>query len=290
MVRNLNKNLLLIGLGPILQNFIDKRIFSKIDIISNQSYIGKNANVTSYLNYQEIDFRNVDLVIVGVRYERLNAFSKNLLNLILFELTKPDCRAQIIVLSSVAVYGDSLEVCDENYLRLGQTEYASGKIELENSIIRTFDSSRFNILRISNIYGVFAQNDVVNSILTSLLTDREVKLPTEDNFRDFIYLKDFLEILDSLVINPTNFPSILNVGTGVSVSIYQLCSILTTLIDKDFETTFLKKVIKSQHINSFIDVKLLKLFYSKPLSTLDASLGAYVPEYQKFLFSPERVH
>lgn len=289
MVRNLNKHVLFIGLGPIIQSYIRKRIYAKIDVISDQTYSGKIEKITSYSNYHEIDLRKIDLVVVGVRYERLNTIAKEFLDLILDELAKSDKCAQIIVLSSVSVYGDSDEFCTENHLRLGKTKYASGKIELENSITRVFDSERFNILRIANIYGSFGQNDVVNNLLTSMVTARELRLPSKDNFRDFIYVDDFFEILDYLIESPTISPSILNIGTGISVSIYQLCLILTNLLDKDFRTLDVKKVIESDHINSFIDVSLLKSFYSKPLSTLDGALEVYVPIFQHLFNFAEKV-
>ncbi len=154
----------------------------------------------------------------------------------------------IIYASSSAVYGNYGEkphLTNESVIEYNN--YTKVKIECEKIIKKIRGTS----LRFTNIYGPSMKDDTVLGEIKSQIDNpikNKILLNELDSIKDFIFIDDVISsIYMSLLKEPR---TILNVGTGVPISIKQLVENVLIVVKKfDFKIEG-KKKLKKLSINS----------------------------------------
>ena len=98
--------------------------------------------------------------------------------------------------------------------------------ELELEYLRRFSEVKFAIcsVRIFRGYGC-GSRDVISRWVQSLLLEEEISVYSQDGMFDYIFSKDSAEGL-LRILEGVNPPSVVNLGTGSSRSIREVCAIL----------------------------------------------------------------
>lgn len=88
------------------------------------------------------------------------------------------------------------------------------------------------IIRFSNIYGPskLIRPDVVPTLVQKCLSPNEVTVWSKKPVRDFMYLEDAADAIVRLL--DTDYTGVVNMGTGKSVSIGEICDVLEKLSGK----------------------------------------------------------
>jgi UDP-glucose 4-epimerase len=140
----------------------------------------------------------------------------------------------VIYLSSSAVYGEqpAEPIREEAPLKPG-TVYAVCKVACEQflRILEAGYGLRWTVLRLFATYGAghrpSAHQGIVNVMLTQLLAgDRLVVRGSLDRVRDLVYVDDAARAIVECLFNEATRGRILNVGTGVPVTIRELIAAL----------------------------------------------------------------
>jgi nucleoside-diphosphate-sugar epimerase len=278
MVRPIHKEILFVGFGAIMEKYRESRSLNSAKIVSDLCHARKEIFAYEYKNIDFSDFLKIDTVVVSVRLERLQPESKLTFFEMLRNLANVSRDIKFIILSSVAVYGHSEKICDEFSLQQGASIYAQSKIQLENIFIEELKDTNHVILRISNIFGIPGQDDVINNFYKGVVKENCIEVPTSDCFRDFIHVSDFFKILDLFIEGAPNLPRILNVASGQSKSIYELADDICFHLSKSPEDVEIKRILDSAHIDSFVNVALLKEITSFLPSDFDSALIEYLEE------------
>ena len=178
-------------------------------------------------------------------------------------------RVKLIFVSSVAVYGDqdagsAKETSLESPISMyGLNKLITEKIYLIERKKRNYDLC---ILRLSNPLGVeqiYSQKkNILTAIIKSINENAIFCIPKNIEVqRDFIYINDFIRIVDNF-INNYDLPEIINVGAGLSHSLIDFVKIVESLLEIKIETEEFE-LPKDQIINSSIDTSLLNKLYPK---------------------------
>lgn len=135
---------------------------------------------------------------------------------------------KIIYCSSAVVYGDlatepnsedSSVYCNDNYTKL--------KLSNEQKVMNVGGV----VIRLTNIIGSgMAKNNVLSDILSQLNGNEVVTVRNERPVRDFIYIDDVVEALETLIIEGE--AGVYNIGSGIGVSIKQLAELVLHVAGK----------------------------------------------------------
>lgn len=191
---------------------------------------------------------------------------------------------QIVFFSSIDVYGikNIPDTINEQTPFNPDDYYATSKAVSEY-ILKVFCSKndiRLNILRPSGIYGKYDYNNsTIAKIVKNIYNNRSANIVGDGLLkRDFIYIEDLMQILDSVI--KSEFNGVVNAVTGSSLSIKEL-------IEKVFHTLGIPANINYEKVeqdSGFVragdlsfDTKMLKEnipgFNPKPI---DSSLKEYI--------------
>jgi len=137
--------------------------------------------------------------------------------------------AKIVFTSSAAVYGDYKRPVKEDDTCRPLSPYGEYKLIVEELIKRynKFYGVTYTIFRIFNVYGPRANSGVIKNLIEALLNNKPFYLYGDGKQkRDFIYVKDVIEVL--VQHNKVN-NIILNIGTGKSTSLLELIKLCNKL-------------------------------------------------------------
>lgn len=229
-------------------------------------------------NLLGIDFDNVIFLIGSSHHEILNnssvmALEKNVLPLakFLFFLKKNKINVnKIITFTSMLQYDHeniSLPCKESNPRNPYVNNYIFSKYVAE--MISQQYKNYFSIIdiRISNVYGPFymPRPDLIPSLIEKIIKNKELSVWSKRPKRDFIYVNDAIEAVIKLL--ETDFSGPLNLGTGRSISVQRICSIVESLSSKTIED---KDIPVGGHYDYFHDISLLKSLTNwKPRTSIE---------------------
>ena len=188
------------------------------------------------------ELENATLVYVAGKHRQfgdtLELYEDNIIavmNMLLAAEKNPP--AKIVFLSSVEVYGTIEKgACVTVDLKLSPTSlYAAGKIAQE-SLIRTWahrDNVPCTLLRLPGIYGIGDnQTSIVSTLFAKGMDDSTFELYSDGTeLRDYISSAELASCIIK-VISQGGLPEVLNIGSGVSVSINNLIELVGLALGK----------------------------------------------------------
>ena len=190
---------------------------------------------------------------------------------------------RIIFLSSMEVYGrvESGQHVTEKTKITPDSFYAAGKFAQEQ-IFQVWARSKnipVTCLRLPGIYGVNDQTtSVISKIFNSTVNKTEFMLSTDGNEeRDYISIGDLTACITALILS-NNIPSILNIGSGCSVSINFLIGLIENLTRNKVK---LRQVNPGQvGFDIQIDTSLLRANLPDfKFMTIEQGVAKYINEY-----------
>lgn len=186
---------------------------------------------------------------------------------VLRELPKPPV---YVFISSGSVYGDTgVNGVSENFSPSPVSPYAQGKLKAE-LFLRDFSntySGGIVILRCFSIYSEALESRLPSVIANSMAKNGSLTLSgTGQELRDFIHVKDVATAIEVASRPATSF-EVYNVGTGVGISVKEICKIAAVAFKIEFienETVFFNgEIRKSDPKNLVADIsKIAELGFS----------------------------
>ena len=185
----------------------------------------------------------------------------------------------IINLSSVSVYGESKLINSESSKTSPINEYGSNKLYLESFLNSNLDSKLCH-LRISNIFGSVKFDDIVNKLILAGVGKKSIQvIKPEHVIRDFLSLETLVAIICRIieVHSQIVLPKIINIGSGNSMNLSSLISIIEKIIAK--EINIIRVDVPFDVIRqSEIDIKILSKIFAIPKYSETKLLKTYISE------------
>ena len=162
-------------------------------------------------------------------------------------------KGNIIYASSGTVYGDQEEKPYTINSPIYATDiYSESKITNERIVLE----SGGVVLRLANVYGKgMSSNNVMSNIIKQLQVDDEIVVNDASPIRDFVMATDVAKLLSIMV--QLKSKGIVNVGSGVPTSIYQLIKIFLKV------GNHLEKKIVSKSESTKISINVLDISDTK---------------------------
>ena len=143
----------------------------------------------------------------------------------------------VIHTSTSEVYGTARYIpIDENHPLQGQSPYSASKIGADKLAEAFYHSFQLPvaITRPFNTYGPRqSARAIIPTIIVQAMTSHEVRLGNMLPTRDFNYVEDTVDGFIKTAENPLSVGQIINIGSGVEVSIEQLAGTILELLGKD---------------------------------------------------------
>ena len=250
------------------------------------------------LDFSELDnleFENVIFLIGSSDHQVLNsspsmAIEKNVLALsrFLWYLRDSNRKVNKIINFTTMLQYDTKKMtlpCNESQPRNPSVNnYVLSKFVSE--LITEQHRDKFSIIdvRISNVYGPtkLMRPDIVPSVIWSLIAGKDTSVWTKKPKRDFIFVDDAIDAVIKLL--DTEYSGPVNLGSGVSSSVNDICSKLESLsgvIIADQEK------LVSGHMEFVQDISLIKSLTGwSPKKSLDEGLEITFNEMSDYFKDP----
>lgn len=254
------KNILVTGMSGYLGNSFTSEYSKKYKYIKFSLFSDK---------IEEINFVNVDVVLhcaALVHQKEIHKYSSYYdVNVKypydLAAKAKENGVKQFIFISTIAVYGNDIEIIDEDTETNPVTPYGISKLEAEKKLFELNDESfTVTIVRPPMIYGSNAPGNI--DTLVNLIRKVPI-LPFSNinNKRSFIYIENLCSVIDELI--NTKKSGIFLISDKDSLSTTKLCELISLNLNKKlyliriplFET-FLKLVKPDLHSKLFGNLEI----------------------------------
>lgn len=166
---------------------------------------------------------------------------------------------KIIQISSSEVYGNKLlkakDILTEDTITISESPYAATKIASDNLAISMYKATGLPIV-VARPFNTFGPRQSLRAVIPTLIT-QFISLSKKNNFvkignlktsRDFVYIKDTVAGLISLMKKSCKSGEVYNICTGNSFTIKSVIDNLTNLTKKSPKILVSKKRLRSADI------------------------------------------
>lgn len=293
------KNIAIIGSNGFIGSHLAETLLSKKEY---NLFLFGNSHATVFSNklpYTKINlndhqrvvqsFANIDLVYylasASIPSSSWNSplleLEKNLTPFLNFlEAIAPlNVKRVIFVSSAGTVYGNSHEKVTEDSNKLPYSPYGITKLTMEFFLnyYRIKNNLHFDIFRVSNIYGS-GQNTskglgIINTFLEKIIDEKQVQIFGDgENIRNYVYIKDVVELLCLSAGSELNKSSIYNLASNDTCSIKELVAKIKNIVPENFEIVY-KSARQSDYPATHIDnSKLLGSFPDFKFTPIDEGI------------------
>ena len=162
-------------------------------------------------------------------YYKINQIGfKNLISLCL----KSKCN-KIILISSVAVYGDVKKTITEKSFARGKSKYAKSKLKMENILFRFAKKNKINsvVLRLSQVIGGKSVNNYFSDLKKKIHSNKKITISLQskkDYFNNLCHINDLCinikKLIDGNIILNKN--EVFNFASNKSITINKFKKII----------------------------------------------------------------
>ena len=182
---------------------------SRVLVVGENSFIGKNLNKfdrISYKNIDTIDFSDYNVILncaLNPLYKISTYDEKNDVDYQIAKLAYEN-GCHNVMISTRRVYGKSpiVETYTENSTLKPFDYYGENKLNTEFKLLSNF-GDKTTILRGSNIFGYeYGRNSFMGYCMSQLVNEGRIKYTiSKDIVRDFIHVRDACSIIESVCLN-----------------------------------------------------------------------------------------
>lgn len=260
-----DKNYNLIGLSKKRSNSQIPKLFGDIVTISNVKNISTIVHLAAMT---DIDY---------CQKHPTECFQTNVMGLQnMLEIARKN-DSKFIFVSSSQIYGNPStlpvnENMDFNPLSIYATSKICGEYICE-SYSKTYGLDVI-IVRAFSVYGPGSPTySAVAKIITQIIKNKAIKLGNLKPRRDFLYVSDMVSALELLMKSNLRGFSKFNIGSGTSISIYNLCKKLIKISDTKTKIESNRNLFRKGEIQNLVcdSSKIRKLGW-KPQISLDVGL------------------
>lgn len=271
----------ILGYGPITAH-LSKALSPSYEVsVYSEILQRKDLPVLSYSTLIPLEFDSDDIIVLAWRGLPPSDSPKEKILKILSEKMTKDHR--LINLSSVAVYGNTASPASEDHPISTINSYGAGKKALEEYCDRNLNTNICH-LRISNVFGDIAFDDIVNRMLLSQKDRKTLPIAEPAKIsRDFISIETLVFAIKQVIGDAHNLQNreVLNVSSGESISLQTLIEMVrdnNNVPLNYIETTTLKSNVQTSLISNEKIRSLYSLLQFSELSTLKNYIGNFLIE------------
>lgn len=166
---------------------------------------------------------------------------------------------QLVFPSTAAVYGDVAKPRVDEGVEPKPTSIYGWHKSAAESLIRGYAEDygvKATILRIFNVYGnLLREQGVISTFVRRALEGKPLIVNGGDQLRDFVHLNNVVEAFIRCLDNPAAYQKIVNVGSGVGLSISEVAGMVHEVFPR---TEVVYKSLENGEYSIFADVSEMR--------------------------------
>lgn len=233
--------ILVTGHTGFIGSYLLDRLKGKYSFVTSAKVHGKRIDV---LNKDELEsFQDLDVIIhlaskTSISDSISNPYDTYYTNIvgtlnILNSAVKNNIKKIINV--STYLYGNPTYLpIDENHALAPHSHYNKSKLISENLCKYYSEDFKLNVvtLRPFYVYGYSHKSSFLSAVIKKILNDETVVLSNKNVQRDFLFVYDFVNLIDKVLCNFPKGYNVYNVGTGKSYSLEEVLKIIEDIVGK----------------------------------------------------------
>ena len=183
-----------------------------------------------------------------------------------------------VQISTSEVYGSAQKIpMDENHPTFPHSTYAVSKLAADRAAFTLHKEHNFPIVIIRPFTSSgprFTQPYIIPEIIKQLEKHDHLKLGNVKATRDFTYVSDTAGAIINASIEKKAVGEVINVGTGVDVSVLKIAKTILKLLNKKSKISYDKKRIRPFDVNKLVcdNSKARKILKWKPKISFEEGL------------------
>lgn len=180
----------------------------------------------------------------------------------------------VIFFGSIEEYGLNKTPLTERLIPNPITEYGKAKFKAHMEIKKILENKNVNYtwLRPSLTYGPFDYNNrYLNKIIESIKQKKNLSLRPGNQIRDFLYVKDLIKVLESILNNPFLKYGILNVSPASKIYLNKIPNLISKFVNYQNTIKILPRIEKEYDLY-MSNQKLIKFFPNLKFTPFDVGL------------------
>lgn len=190
-------------------------------------------------------------------------------------IAKLNVKKIIFVSSAGTIYGPSVEKLTEESDKQPFSPYGIIKLTIEHFLnyFKVKHYLQFDIYRVSNVYGEGQDTGkglgIINTFIENILTTHQIHIFGDgENIRNYIHVKDTVELLSHSLVSDLSKSEIYNASSNDTISINNLVKIIKQIVEEKFEVLYENKrksdnptidLDNSKILNCMPDLKFMTL-------------------------------
>ncbi len=164
--------------------------------------------------------------------------------------------------------------------------YGKSKLKSTKYLIKSNKRNNFPFI-VLRLYQVYGPNQSVNRlipiVITSCLKNQKFKCSNGKQLRDFIYVKDLINLINKIIFVKKKITGIFNVGSGKPVSVKSIIRLINKRIKKGFPQYGKVKMRKDESDNYYPRLNKIKNSLKwKATTSLNFGLFKTIKFYNEF--------
>ncbi len=262
--------------SPILSEKINGVNYLQIDLTSSKELeIIKNYKFNYVINLSgninHCDIRNGGISVIEIH---LNSLIK------LISILPKDQLNGFVQIGTSDEYGNTIGPQYEDQPEQPFTPYSYAKFAASHFIKYLFRSEEFpgKVLRPFLIYGPGQkENRLIPYVIKNSLKDKTFKISSGEQLRDFLYIKDAVDVIFAALTNKSINGKIVNIGSGKPLSVRYVVETIVKIIGTG-KPLFGSKIIRDgESLCLYPNIKFAKNALSwEPKYSLEEGLKDYI--------------
>lgn len=265
----------------IIEDLSDRYRFTEVDLATGYDLLGPHCMEHLADNFDAI-IHLAGVTFVPDSYKKPRYFYdinfNTTLNAVEF------CRKKKIekfIYLNTYVYGQpKYQPIDESHPIFLPSPYHKSKKLAEDLVLGYFDSNETKVFsfRLFNIFGKYQDNKfLIPKMIRGAMNDRLIHVMDTEPRRDFLYMTDFVDLIERVLNTDDTSGGIFNVGSGVSHSVLDLINTIRLLLGPNIKVT--NENIRRE--NEIMDCranisKVKSAFNWQPKESLTSGLAKYI--------------
>lgn len=270
LINNLSGNYTFVTLNPVDHtriNILDRNKLNDLDKVDAIIHLAAKTSISNSIsNPYEVYFTNVLGTLNILDFARYKGI-KNIINL------------------STFVYGSP------KYLPINEvhpvdphTPYNKSKLVSEKLCEYYSNDNDLNIvtLRPFNIYGPTQKPSFISIAIQNVLSNKIVKLSRQGTQRDFLFIDDFLDLIDKILRDFPKGYCVYNVAYGKSYSLENIIEMIETITNIKANIEYDPKIRPNDILEMVADIeKVKKRFKWEPKTSIKEGLTLTIDSYSE---------
>ncbi|WP_458747518.1 NAD-dependent epimerase/dehydratase family protein [Candidatus Nitrosocosmicus sp. T] len=284
-------NILVTGHKGFIGTNLVKKLQGNYTVLPTNKNSGQRINILE--KNQLLDINDVDVVIhlasktsivdsISNPYDTYYTNMVGTLNILDYAVNR---QIKNIIYISTYLYGNPKYLpIDENHPLSPHSPYNKSKLISEKLSEYYSEDYKLNIvtLRPFLIYGPSHNSSFISTAIRKVMNNEKVILSKKNTYRDFLFVDDFVDLIQKILPNFPGGYNVYNVGYGKSYSLEEVLTVIECILNKKIAVEYDYSLRPNDIVEMVSNIdKVMKQFKWKPTIDIYEGIRLTIDRYSR---------